>query len=164
MAYSAGMARSDVGQVLGELIGGGGALPRPFVGDGGEAAGIRVRTAPGRLDVMGAMGAVAGGTVAQMALPARVAVGVQRWERRAIVVYSDAMEAAGKEGGGGEVTIGLEGIERGEVLMSGGAWGGLIVGLWRALMEAGVALPRGWGFGYRVRFRWGLGRGVRRRC
>jgi galactokinase len=38
---------------------------------------FRIRTAPARLDVLGALGADAGSTVAQMALPARVAVAVQ---------------------------------------------------------------------------------------
>ena len=70
------MPRPDVVQLLAESLFGE-APPPPAAHAFSAARPYRIRSAPARLDVLGALGADAGSTVAQMALPARVAVAVQ---------------------------------------------------------------------------------------
>ena len=50
---------------------------------------VIARSAPGRLDVLGGLGAQAGGTVAQMALPQRAAVAVQLRDDGKLVMHSN---------------------------------------------------------------------------
>ncbi len=130
LSYSGVMPRVDPAQFLSEAV-----LRlacAPFDDGGGR---IVVKAAPGRLDVMGALGADTGGTVAQMALPARVAVAVQASGQSSVIAHSEGV---------GEVRIALEGIERGEGLVAGdAAFGMWLLAAWRALCAAGVALPAG---------------------
>jgi galactokinase len=53
--------------------------------------GVVLRSAPGRLDVLGGLGAQAGGTVAQMTLPRRAAVAVQLRDQPELVIQSSAI-------------------------------------------------------------------------
>ena len=78
------MSRIDVIQLLKDKLAG--ERSELFDAAGGP---VRMASAPGRLDVLGGMGAQAGGTVAQMALPVRIGVAVQFSPRPALIVQSD---------------------------------------------------------------------------
>ena len=77
------MVRRDVVQSLKEQVAQG-QLPHVFRGPP-----VAIKSAPGRLDVLGGLGADSGGTVAQMALPARVGVALQLRDEPRLVIRSE---------------------------------------------------------------------------
>src|ERR1700728_3244535 len=81
LPYSGRMVRQDVAQLLTDEISRG---TRPSFNTGRPVA---VRSARGRLDVLGGLGADAGGTVAQMAVPARGAAAVQLRDEPVLAIH-----------------------------------------------------------------------------
>ncbi len=139
------MPRVDVGQVLlGEVRGAGGAAGVSNVFVKGER--VVVCSAPGRLDVLGGLGAEAGGTLAQMGLPGRVGVAVQ---------LSDDAVVRVCEGNGEVVSVPMEGrVEEGSVA-------GAVVGLYRAFAaKCFLRIPERVGKGVVVRVMSGVPRGA----
>ncbi len=132
------MVRRDVVQSLREEIARG-QLPHFCSGPP-----VAIKSAPGRLDVLGGLGADSGGTVAQMALPARVGIALQLRDEPGLVIRS---EQIGPPVGPSEITLdigafyrwGREGamIAPSEVaaLVSGAnSWGMPVAALWHLLM------------------------------
>ncbi|HUO10762.1 MAG TPA: hypothetical protein VM008_20845 [Phycisphaerae bacterium] len=140
------MVRRDVVQLLKEEIARG--VAPGFCS--GTACPIAVRSAPGRLDVLGGLGAESGGTVAQMALPARVGVAVQLRDEPQLVIRSEQIVPPV---GRGEVTLELDSfytqgtlIPATEVpaLVAGArSWITPITALWHILLSAWPKGPMG---------------------
>ncbi|MGN6367185.1 MAG: GHMP family kinase ATP-binding protein [Phycisphaerae bacterium] len=132
------MVRRDVVQSLKEEIARG-ELPSFLAG-----VPVAIKSAPGRLDVLGGLGADSGGTVAQMALPARVGVAVQLRDDSTLVIRS---EQIGPPVGSAEVGLAIgsfyrwgregamiAGSEVGALVGSAGSWAMPVAALWHLLM------------------------------
>jgi L-arabinokinase len=103
-----------------------------------------MRSAPARLDVLGALGADAGSTVAQMALPARVAVAVQFNESGMLALSGESFHPAYVQR---EFCLPLNSA----MLADAPAWAVPILALWHALTAAAANQVRGGG-GATLRF------------
>ncbi|MCL2640208.1 MAG: hypothetical protein FWD53_05125 [Phycisphaerales bacterium] len=87
---------------------------------------IRIASAPGRLDVLGGLGAESGGTVAQMTLPRRVAVAVQLTKVGTLKIQSNQMAPPIEVPTDSELSAVI-------------AWAKPLVALWQILQQAAPA-------------------------
>lgn len=107
---------------------------------------VFLRSAPGRLDVLGGLSSEAGGTLAHMALPQRAAVAVQLRRDGQLVIHSDDMAPPVGES---DWTVSLDSLQQDGKLASPRelasritppyAWVAPIVGLWYVLHQGPAA-------------------------